>query len=101
MKEIKKSIKLECAICRNNNLIQVIKLPNLPLTGVFVKEAPEKNSFSIDQALNFCSECGHVQLMYVLDPSYVYGQTYYHRSTNSPISRSGNDFFLKCVVKSK
>jgi SAM-dependent methyltransferase len=99
LKEIKKSIKLECSICSNNKLNQVINLPNLPLTGIFVKEMPEKNSFSIDQGLNFCSECGHAQLMYVLDPSYVYGQTYYHRSTNSPISRSGNDFFLKFLRK--
>jgi len=94
LKELKNSIKLKCSICCNENLVQAIKLPNLPLTGVFVKDPSEKNSIGIDQGLNVCPECGHAQLKYLVDPDYLYGQSYYHRSANSSISTSGNDFFL-------
>jgi len=41
-----------------------------------------------------CRACGHAQLRDTVDPSYLYQETYTHRSSASSISTSGNDFLL-------
>jgi hypothetical protein len=83
-----------CSACGCRTLEQVLELPELPLTGIFIK-AEDRGLFpSIDQALMRCSSCGHGQLRDTVDPVYLYQETYTHRSSLSPISTRGNDFFL-------
>jgi cyclopropane-fatty-acyl-phospholipid synthase len=41
-----------------------------------------------------CEACGHAQLRDTVDPSYLYQETYTHRSSASAISAGGNDFLL-------
>jgi len=41
-----------------------------------------------------CRACGHAQLLNTIAPTYLYQETYSHRSSLSPISTRGNDFFL-------
>lgn len=83
-----------CSACGRSQLEEVLDLPNLPLTGVFVDPAQRRNYPSFDQALMRCAACGHAQLRESVDPSYLYQDTYTHRSSLSPISTRGNDFFL-------
>ena len=93
-KAVTKSQKASCSVCSSPDLVQVIDLPKFPLTGIYL-EAPAKGEYpDTDQALMLCPRCGHGQLLYFLDPEYVYKGTYTHRSSLSPISTSGNDFFL-------
>ncbi len=94
-KAVTKSQKASCSVCSSPELVQVIDLPNLPLTGIYLESPAEGEYPDIDQALMLCRRCGHGQLRYFLDPEYVYKDTYTHRSSLSPISTGGNDFFLQ------
>lgn len=65
------------------------------LTGIFIPPAIAADFPSFDQALMRCEECGHGQLRDTLDPVFLYQDTYTHRSSLSPISTRGNDFFFE------
>ena len=86
-----------CSACGHSGLEEMITLPNLPLTGIFVRPDERDNYPNFDQALMYCTTCGHGQLRETVDPEYLYQDTYTHRSSLSPISTSGNDFFLNFV----
>lgn len=86
-----------CAACGNRDLDEVIALPRLPLTGIFVLPEERGNYQEFDQAFMRCTACGHGQLRDTISPTYLYQDTYTHRSSLSPISRRGNDFFLNFV----
>lgn len=86
-----------CAACGGPNLEEVISLPDLPLTGIFVLPEERGDYRAFDQALMRCTACGHGQLRDTISPTYLYQDTYTHRSSLSPISRRGNDFFLGFV----
>ena len=83
-----------CSACGKAALEEILSLPDLPLTGVFIDPAQRENFPNFDQALMRCCGCGHAQLRESVDPSYLYQDTYTHRSSLSPISTRGNDFFL-------
>ncbi|MBI4626762.1 MAG: methyltransferase domain-containing protein [Verrucomicrobia bacterium] len=83
-----------CSACGHAGLEEVIDLPGLPLTGIFVLPHERAGYPSFDQGLMRCTECGHGQLRETVDPRYLYQETYTHRSSLSPISARGNDFFL-------
>ena len=86
----------KCSICSSNNLKELLDLPSLPLTGLYfpTKEQALSSDSYYDQGLNMCKVCGHVQLRNAIDPAKVYDETYTHRSSGSPISKSGNDFLF-------
>lgn len=68
-------------------------MPAFPLTGVFVPSENCGNYPTFDNALVRCDGCGHVQLRDAVDPTYLYQDTYTHRSSLSPIATRGNDSF--------
>ncbi len=85
----------KCSICSSSNLQELLDLPSLPLTGLYFPTKEQAlSSDSYDQGLNICKDCGHVQLRNAIDPEKVYDDTYTHRSSGSPISKSGNDFLF-------
>jgi SAM-dependent methyltransferase len=86
-----------CSACGSRSLEEAIDLPNLPLTGIFVLPEERSDYTDFDQGLMRCTECGHGQLRESISPTYLYQDTYTHRSSLSPISRNGNDFFLQYV----
>ena len=91
--------KRTCSVCDGGNLSQVLELPEFPLTGIYL-DAPDDGQFRlVDQGLNLCGDCGHGQLSQVIDPDYLYIDTYTHRSSLSPISTSGNDFFAAFLAE--
>ncbi len=96
---INKKEKSSCSVCFGHRLIQVLDLPKFPLTGIYVKKTCPGKYPSIDQALMLCVDCGHAQLLYVVDPDYVYLKTYSHRSSQSDIARQGNDFYFSFLEK--
>ncbi len=89
----------ECRVCGSQRMRRVIELPDLPLTGIFISQK-EKNSSrkkypNFNQVFLRCDECGHGQLLNSVSPSYLYQDTYTHRTSKSAISKSGNEFFYK------
>ncbi|WP_221029994.1 class I SAM-dependent methyltransferase [Actomonas aquatica] len=86
-----------CSACGCNALEEVLDLPRLPLTGIFVSPQTRADYPEFDQALLRCTACGHGQLRDSVDPIYLYQDTYTHRSSLSPISTRGNDFFHRFI----
>lgn len=76
----------------------VWELPDFPLTGIYVD-----NPWTIDyltnypQGLQFCQSCSHAQLENQIDPTFLYRDTYTHRTSKSPISFQGNKYLLEYV----
>ncbi len=88
-----------CSACGASVLEEILDLPRFPLTGVFVKPAERERFVPFDQALLRCAACGHAQLRDTIDPSYLYQETYTHRSSLSPIATRGNDFLFSFLEK--
>ena len=74
-------------------------LPQLPLTGIYVDRPCPGRYPDFDQALMFCADCGHAQLLNAIDPDYLYVQTYSHRSSSSDVAMQGNDFFYSFLER--
>jgi hypothetical protein len=86
--------KNTCGVCDSSDLVELLDLPGLPLTGIFVTEQPETVQ-KFDQGLAMCAECGHAQLKYAVDPEILYDSSYSHRTSVSHTSVAGNEFFAK------
>jgi hypothetical protein len=85
-----------CNICSNKDLIELINMPKMPITGLYLDESNLDDNL-YDQAFNYCQTCGHGQLKNILDPDIIYNDSYEHRTSKSQISMSGNDFLLKTI----
>ncbi|MBI4283919.1 MAG: methyltransferase domain-containing protein [Chloroflexi bacterium] len=83
-----------CAICGGDELEVTIELPNLPLTGIFCREAVKEPARGIDQQLLICPACGHGQLAREVSPGIIYGDSYSFRSADSATGRQGTSLFL-------
>lgn len=73
----------KCRVCGNSQLHEVLNLGEQELTGVFPKNKDEKLTSGLLD-LNFCPECGLLQLghSYALDE--MYGDNYGYRSGLNP-----------------
>jgi hypothetical protein len=83
-----------CCICGASGLPSVLSLPQLPLTGRFVRQP--KNDFiaGIDQELLLCENCNHVQLMNQVDPDTLYDSSYSFKTSLSATARQGTSAFI-------
>lgn len=95
-----KKEKLRCSVCLGSELDEVLGLPDFPLTSIYIKDPAESVDYpNVNQALMLCARCGHGQLRFFLEPDFVYGPLYWHRSSVSPIATSGNDFFAEFLER--
>ena len=89
-----------CFCCGSTELIEVMTMPNLPLTGYYMsKDQKDMSHYHFDQSLLICEKCGHGQLENIIDPKYLYNDKYSHRGSLSPIASGGNYFFLNYLLK--
>lgn len=87
-----------CNVCNSNELETVWELPDFPLTGIYV-ENPQDVSYDNEyrQELQFCQNCSHAQLGNQINPTFLYRDTYTHRTSESPISADGNRYLLEYI----
>ena len=88
-----------CNICGASELEEVFNTRDMPLTGLYLNSPSKDKKLCNDQALLQCELCGHGQLKNIIDPRDLYDSSYTHRSTESSISSSGNDFFYKYLTE--
>ena len=88
-----------CSACGKSDLEIVIELPKLPVTSVFLTKASSSEKYFFDQGLCICRSCSHAQLSNCIDPQRIYDNTYFHRSSESAISREGNKNFSSFIRK--
>ncbi|OIO59871.1 MAG: hypothetical protein COZ46_00160 [Verrucomicrobia bacterium CG_4_10_14_3_um_filter_43_23] len=81
----------ECLVCGSQNLEEIVTLPNLPLTGNFVRANAQKDFSGFDLKLAFCQQCNHLQLAEQLHSEEVYtSKDYAFRVENSHTGRNNN-----------
>ncbi len=74
-----------CRLCGDNGLAKVLSLAPAPLANAFVTRehlAREQRRYPLD--LWLCKECGHLQLLDVVDPRILY-EHYVYVSGTSPV----------------
>jgi hypothetical protein len=87
-----------CNVCDSSEISSVWDLPEFPLTGIYV-DSPQEVGFinRYQQELQFCRKCSHAQLANQIDPTFLYRDTYTHRTSESPISSNGNKYLLEFI----
>jgi len=91
-----------CACCSNAALLNLWELPKLPLTGIYVDNLQTPDfEYHHEQNLLYCEDCSHIQLSKIVNPDLLYLETYSHRTSQSPISKSGNEFLLSYIRSRK
>lgn len=86
-----------CAACGSIELEVAIELPDLPLTGMYSREAMQEMPGGIDQRLLICAACGHAQLAGQVTPAALYDDSYSFRTSVSATARQGTGFFLSML----
>jgi hypothetical protein len=87
----------ECNICGKDDFHEIFSSKNMPLTGLYVPQNELNSIQTYDQKFLNCKFCGHGQLANIISPEILYNHTYTHRSSESPISQAGNNFFYEYV----
>ena len=74
-----------CRLCESNNLEEVFSLTPTPPANAFVPESKLKitqDCYPLD--IYQCIDCGHVQLLTIISPNYLF-QDYVYVSGTSPV----------------
>ena len=78
--------KNECRLCKKTHLEQVLELAPTPPGNHFVEKSQcgtEQTNYPL--ALKYCTDCFHVQLSHVVDPSILFRRNYSYVSSTSPV----------------
>src|SRR5207244_1493814 len=73
-----------CRLCESKDLEQVVSLTPTPAADKYVTEMQlqeKQETFPLD--LCRCRQCGHVQLVNVVDPEYLFADDYLYQTTTS------------------
>ncbi len=88
----------ECNVCGEHDFDIIFSSKDMPLTGLYVPKDVQDSLRAYDQEFLICKCCGHGQLKNIIDPAILYDDTYTHRSSESPISTAGNEFFYEYIT---
>ena len=74
----------DCRLCGSTRVDKVLDLPACPPVDNFrYANDPDRNLPGLPMDLYICSDCGHAQLLDVVDPNILFGN-YIYTSTSSP-----------------
>lgn len=86
-----------CSCCGSENLEEAFAMPNFPQIGLY-RDTPDDSRFPrVDQALMVCADCGHIQLLNNVDPSFLYDESFTHRTSASASASASNTAFANYV----
>ena len=83
-----------CRQCNSKNLKLAIKLKETPPANAYIKKCDlTKRQESYPLEVYFCSECKHLQLIDVIDPSYLYQNYRYVSGTSNVFIKHFKDYY--------
>lgn len=88
-----------CRMCKGKNLKKVIKLSPTPPANAFLTKSSIKNResfFPLD--VNFCLDCGQLQLTHVVSPIVLF-KNYVYVSSTSPVFINHFEEYAKDLIK--
>jgi hypothetical protein len=84
MGKIKKN--KNCRACKSSNFLRVLDLGKMPSANAFLtKSELKKREHEFPLIVNFCKNCGLVQLRDIVDPSYLFTHYDYMTSASRPL----------------
>lgn len=86
-----------CVVCGNKLGEPLIRLPNFPLTEIYVDKKVSEGLGFVDQEFHFCENCGHGQIANLINPKILYGENYFTRTSTSKSASNAIDIFLDFV----
>ena len=71
-----------CRLCKSKNLKKVFDLGKTPLANSYSKVKNSKKLKRYPLKLNYCMNCGHLQLTHSIKPSKMFGNYLYKTNTS-------------------
>lgn len=96
-KNISYKKRSNCVICSKPLTDPLIKLPQFPLTEVYIQEALPTPLGLVDQEFYYCENCGHGQISNIIEPQLLYGETYQTRTSTSASAISAVEIFIQFI----
>lgn len=87
----------KCCLC-GGTIRSAATFPGMPITDMYVYEPIFDDTLKHDQCLMVCEHCGHAQLKYFVDSSFLYDEKYSFVTTTS-MSKKSNDWFVAHLKK--
>ena len=98
MNKVLKRIMDSCSVCSSTNIDKILDLPNFPQIGIYMDlSADEDCAPCEDNGLMYCNFCGHVQMEYALDPSFLYSTSFQHKTSQSASAMQANNFLFEII----
>jgi dTDP-4-dehydrorhamnose reductase len=92
----------KCRLCDSYNLHTFFNLEHTPLANHFVSKPIKQDNIPLDICI--CTECKHIQLMQIVEPTYQYSDYFYVSSTSNTMTnhlKSNVDFYIEFLNLSK
>ncbi len=86
-----------CRICARRLPAPVIRLPDFPMTEIYVPSKQSQKLAVLDQGFCLCLHCGHGQLINAIAADVLYGENYFTRTSGTSATTAIDDF-LKFVI---
>ena len=83
----------KCRLCNNYNLKTFLKLNPTPPANHFVSEPISQELIPLDTSI--CENCGHIQLMQIVEPEYQYSNYFYVSSTSPSMTNHLKNSVIK------
>ena len=100
--DIKKSKRDVCRLCESKNLELVVPLVPTPVAEKYLtKEQLNQKEAICPLDLYMCSSCGHVQLLDIIDPKFLYSDYTYSSGNSSGLVQHFKEYADKIVNKYK
>lgn len=87
----------KCLCCGGENLEKVLDLNKQPLANSYLREKYEKEE-SFPLAINFCTDCTHIQLTHSVDPDLLF-KNYLYVSGTTKTLKDYFDWFVELTEK--
>ena len=91
--DITKSKRDVCRLCESKNLELVVPLAPTPVAEKYLtKEQLNQKEAICPLDLYMCSSCGHVQLLDIIDPKFLYSDYTYSSGNSSGLVQHFKEF---------
>ncbi len=89
-----------CCACGSTTLTELLRLEKFPHIGIYLKNADDATRFpKVDNSVNYCKECGHIQLGVTVDPAFLYTTEFQHKTSQSASAKQANEFLYTFAEK--
>jgi len=78
MEEIRVHRRYDCRLCLSDKVELVIPFSPIYIAEKYLTVIPDEPTAPVPVDLHMCLECGHVQILDVIDPSYLWSAYTYH-----------------------